>query len=271
MSNIINAIIQLVENPKFELRKYSESHNRANNMGEALEEYIKDIFAGTVNETDENTGLFGKSAIANRGVKYFEYMAGTFHYMFNLEYARMPLKYPEKLIDICLWMYENIDNGELGEDFLNKIEGMSSFYSKNNIYNKYICLFSNIKETLGIMFDNSGKVIKRSSMIFDEEDEVNQEVINEEVINIDFIEKNKKKINLMSRVYNDKKEFLIKYINGLNDKDDLYILKYIYYDCFELEVNCIDTIRNDILKIINNDENLDKLYDLVNLLKKIKN
>jgi len=55
MSNIINAIIQLVENPKFELKKYSESHNRANNMGEALEEYIKDIFAGTVNETDENT------------------------------------------------------------------------------------------------------------------------------------------------------------------------------------------------------------------------
>lgn len=54
MSNIINAIIQLVKNPKFELKKYSESHNRANNMGEALEEYIKDIFAGTVNEKDEN-------------------------------------------------------------------------------------------------------------------------------------------------------------------------------------------------------------------------
>ena len=54
MSNIINAIIQLVEHPKFELRKYSENHNRANNMGEALEEYIKDIFAGTVNEMDEN-------------------------------------------------------------------------------------------------------------------------------------------------------------------------------------------------------------------------
>ena len=54
MSNIINAIIQLVKNTKFELRKYSESHNRANNMGEALEEYIKDIFAETVNELDEN-------------------------------------------------------------------------------------------------------------------------------------------------------------------------------------------------------------------------
>ena len=54
MANIINAIIQLVTNPKFELKAYSENHNRANNMGEALEEYIKDIFAGTVNEKDEN-------------------------------------------------------------------------------------------------------------------------------------------------------------------------------------------------------------------------
>lgn len=54
MKNIIDAIINLVTNPKFELKDYSESHNRANNMGEALEEYVKDIFAGTVNEKDEN-------------------------------------------------------------------------------------------------------------------------------------------------------------------------------------------------------------------------
>lgn len=54
MANIINAIINIVVNPKFELRSYSESHNRANSMGEALEEYIKDIFAGTVEEKDEN-------------------------------------------------------------------------------------------------------------------------------------------------------------------------------------------------------------------------
>lgn len=54
MANIIDAMIQLISNPKFELKAYSESHNRANNMGEALEEYIKDLFANTVNEKDEN-------------------------------------------------------------------------------------------------------------------------------------------------------------------------------------------------------------------------
>ncbi len=53
MSNIIDAIINVVSNPVIELREYAVSHNRANSMGEALEEYIKDIFADTVEENDE--------------------------------------------------------------------------------------------------------------------------------------------------------------------------------------------------------------------------
>ncbi len=56
-SNIIRAILNLITNPKFELRAYSESHNRANSMGGALEEYIKDLFAGTVDEQNENIRL----------------------------------------------------------------------------------------------------------------------------------------------------------------------------------------------------------------------
>ena len=66
-TNIIKAIINLVHCPITELREYAESHNRANNMGEALEEYIKDIFAGTVNEND--------IAIRNRRIsKCFSYL-----------------------------------------------------------------------------------------------------------------------------------------------------------------------------------------------------
>lgn len=51
-SNIIRAIINLVNNPVVELKEYSDSHNRANSVGGALEEYIKDIFSGTVGEKD---------------------------------------------------------------------------------------------------------------------------------------------------------------------------------------------------------------------------
>ena len=52
--NIIDAIINIVKNPILELKEYSISHNRANNMGEALEEYIKDVFSGTLFEKDKN-------------------------------------------------------------------------------------------------------------------------------------------------------------------------------------------------------------------------
>ena len=53
MNNIISAIINLAENPKIELIRKGNSHNRANNMGEALEEYVKDLFANTVDIEDE--------------------------------------------------------------------------------------------------------------------------------------------------------------------------------------------------------------------------
>jgi len=52
-TNIIRAIINIVNNPVNELKSYYENRNRANSMGGALEEYIKDVFAGTVSEADE--------------------------------------------------------------------------------------------------------------------------------------------------------------------------------------------------------------------------
>ena len=55
MSNIISAIIHLVKNPQIELIRKGSSRNRANTMGEALEEYIKDLFANTLGVADEQT------------------------------------------------------------------------------------------------------------------------------------------------------------------------------------------------------------------------
>lgn len=57
MKNIIDAIINLVTNPKVDLVRHYAYVNRANSMGDALEEYIKDLFAGTVEETDENVRM----------------------------------------------------------------------------------------------------------------------------------------------------------------------------------------------------------------------
>ena len=51
--NIINAIINLVNNPVLEIKEVYTNKNRINSSGDALEEYIKDLFAGTFNTTIE--------------------------------------------------------------------------------------------------------------------------------------------------------------------------------------------------------------------------
>ena len=53
MRNLIDAIHTLVQNPVTELKEFYKSKNRANSMGDALEEYVKDLFADTLTENNE--------------------------------------------------------------------------------------------------------------------------------------------------------------------------------------------------------------------------
>ncbi len=52
-TNILLAMINIANNPVYSLQNFYLSKNRANSMGEALEMYIKDVFANTINETSE--------------------------------------------------------------------------------------------------------------------------------------------------------------------------------------------------------------------------
>ena len=53
MTNILEAINNIVVQKNFEIRALYSGRNRANGMGDALENYIKDAFAGTFDVTDE--------------------------------------------------------------------------------------------------------------------------------------------------------------------------------------------------------------------------
>lgn len=57
MANIINAILNLVNEPILELKEVYATKNRANSVGDALEEYVKDLFSGTLNFTNEQERL----------------------------------------------------------------------------------------------------------------------------------------------------------------------------------------------------------------------
>lgn len=52
MSNVLKAFVNIVNNYQVNISTVTSGNNRANNMGEGLETYVKDAFAGTVNAND---------------------------------------------------------------------------------------------------------------------------------------------------------------------------------------------------------------------------
>lgn len=57
MTNILEAIYNIVNHKNFAIREFYSGRNRANSMGEALENYIKDAFADTFDSDDEQNRL----------------------------------------------------------------------------------------------------------------------------------------------------------------------------------------------------------------------
>ena len=153
---------------------------------------------------------------------------------------------------------------------LETIEVLKKNFSLYNekIEGNIICLITNGMSAFGVMFNNNGYLIKRSSMLFDEEEEVIDESENIKEVKIEFIKNEKQEKNNVSRIVKEKQKFINDYISSL---DDELTLKYIYYDYFEKEENK-NNIKEILLKEITRKWNnkLSKLYDLTKLLNKVK-
>ena len=159
---------------------------------------------------------------------------------------------------------------KVNKTFLDKIYNMTFFYSKMDY--KYMCLVSDASETIGLMFDKYGNLIKKSSLIFDEEEEVNEEVCNEEEFDIKLIENKYRNIEFVSRIEKEQRDFLFKFINNLDTEKDCSILKYIYYDYFEKEENDLSKIKLSLIEEINKRQyNNQKIFNMVKVFCKIKN
>ena len=82
--------------------------------GAAGREWENDYFAWLWEEADPATGLWRKGCLNAPGSRpLYEHMAGSFHYLFNHEYAARPLRYPEKLVDtqIAMWRDGRVRRG----------------------------------------------------------------------------------------------------------------------------------------------------------------
>lgn len=149
----------------------------------------------------------------------------------------------------------------ISDTFLNQIK------EDNKKYKKIMCLVSNTNQTIGLLFSSDGKLLKRSSLLFEEETEVNYFAKELPLTTITYQKNIKVEPTLNLRIEIEKKDTLIQYLNQTND---LLTLKYLYYEYFKEE--CIDdnNLKPSLLKIIETDWNKEKnnLYHIINILTK---
>ena len=132
-------------------------------------------------------------------------------------------------------------------------------------YKKITILVSNTKQTIGLLFDKNGTLLKRSSLLFEEEAEVNNFAKELPITTINYKKNKKLPISSALRAEKEKKEPIIKYINQTND---LTTLKYLYYEYFKEECDDTSKIKSHLLKVLEDDWNPKKnnLYQIIFIL-----
>lgn len=67
--------------------------------------------------TDNNLGIWAKDCITDSNAPFFHHLASSFHYIFNYEYAKRPIPYPEKIVKTCIDAYYKGNCPQFGQAF----------------------------------------------------------------------------------------------------------------------------------------------------------
>ena len=150
---------------------------------------------------------------------------------------------------------------KIAPSFLNQIKEDNKNYKRN------ICLVSNTKTTIGLLFDNFGILKKRSSLIYEEEDEVNDYCRNLKITKISYLENIEVSPRKKLRLEIEKKDTLIEYITKTND---ISTLKYLYYEYFKEECTNQNEIKKALKKELAKDwtKKQNDIYHIVKILNK---
>lgn len=145
------------------------------------------------------------------------------------------------------------------KDYLNIKNNYTTIDKQSLPKQNKMFLITNGIEVMGLLLDNLGKVIKKSSLIFEESDEIIEDKDLLKLINIKYkIDKIIKNPNT-SRLSKEKSNYIESYLKNIDKEKDEYILKYIYYDIYNEEESDVNKIYNKLLDLSKEDKN--KMYE----------
>ena len=124
-----------------------------------------------------------------------------------------------------------------------------------------VFLVTNGVEVMGILLDSEGKIIKRSSLLLDESDEILEDKDEIKQLTIKYKTNKLKQHSSESRIITEKSNYLKKYFSKLDLEKDEYLLKYIYYDIYNEEEENIKKVYKRLTELMKKDIN--KIYDSI--------
>ena len=175
----------------------------------------------------------------------------------------------DKIKNISKIIVYRVSDKDLKDLTYNKIiidiELLKKLKEENKKHKKIMCLVSNTKQSIGLLFSEEGILLKRSSLLFEEENEVNQFSKELPITKITYQENKKNLPHNKLRIEHEKKDTLVNFIKKTND---ITTLKYLYYEYFSEECNDEQNIKTTLLNILEQEWNNKKtnLYKVITLL-----
>lgn len=138
--------------------------------------------------------------------------------------------------------------------------------SKNGIISHSL-LVTDMNRVVGLKFDKNGYLIEKSSLLIDEEDVAIEEaaLLDLDVFNYEILDSYSEEVFLTRREKNVKNS-LLNEINYLYNNRMFDEINYLYYEVFS-ETKSIHNKYLDLVKIINEGNCIDELFEVVKMTK----
>ncbi len=120
---------------------------------------------------------------------------------------------------------------EVPEEFLKKIENKTKL--KQNEYLAYTCIFSDGKNNIALEFQENGKLINKSSLIMEDELNINEFIYNVSLSKIDYKIIEKDVVNRETRQELKIKKIIKLEIDNMFKRKEFSKLKYVYLEWFD--------------------------------------
>lgn len=160
-------------------------------------------------------------------------------------------------------------NVSFTNDFLLLIFNKCELYTNRNVETiSYAFLLTDGYRVMALSLDSTGKVIKYSSLLLDDEEDILNLSNRLSIIKLDYAKISKKdEIDFKTRLEKRIVKYLKKDLKLAFEKKEVSKLKYLYYEYFNKELEDIDKIYYDLLKEMDGEvtKNIYKLYDVIKL------